>query len=133
MKFLGLIFMAFIVSFTPAVADNNRNNNSLITPTLWAEKPIYFACNITNLANKARIVRTRIINGTDGKVLLDKKMKLASRRTMDTTVEGLQKPGGPLYCDFTILGSKKKFRGVAKLWGGPNAANSSDITAIAAE
>jgi len=60
-------------------------------------------------------------------------MELASRITMDTTVEGLPKPGGVLYCDFPVWGSKNKFRGVAKLWGGPSAENSSDITAIGAE
>ena len=99
--------MAFVVSITTAEADDNKHDNRLATPTLWAEKPVHFACNITNLGNKASIVRTRIVNGTNGKVLLDKKKKLAPRKTMDTFVEGLPKPGGPIYCDFTVRGSKK--------------------------
>ena len=45
----------------------------------------------------------------------------------------LSEPGGPIYCEFTLQGSRNDFRGVAKLWPGPTAPNSSDITAIAAE
>ena len=109
------------------------NAGTLITPTLWAQAPVYFACNLTNVGDKVRTATTRIINGTDGSEMLKQTAKLVPRVTMNTTLEGLPKPGGPIYCEFTIKGSKDNYRGVAKIWRGPNAANSSDITAIAAE
>jgi hypothetical protein len=114
----------------PAV---NANAATLVTPTLWAQKPIYFSCNLTNVSDKPRSVTTRIVNGNDGSEILKQTVKLAPKLTMNTTVEGLPAPGGPIYCVFTVEGSKGKFRGVAKLWGGPTAANSSDITAVSAE
>ena len=135
-KYFWLLVMGLLALPGQAVADDDRSDRSrdrLYTPTLWAEKPIYFDCNLTNIGQKTRAVRTRIINGNTGKVLLSQSVELAPRHTQDSTVAGLEAPGGPLYCEFTVRGSKKRFRGVAKLWGGPDAPNSSDITAIAAE
>lgn len=138
MKKLTMIAIAGILGISAAAyAEGNRENvsrgDTLVTGTLWAQSPIYFACNLTNVGHKTRTVSTRIINGATGVVLLSETTELAPRITMNTTVEGLPKPGGPIYCDFSVQGSKKDFRGVAKLWAGPTAANSSDITAIAAE
>ena len=137
MKYSPLVVVSFLMFPIATYADSDdgdrSSSNRLVTPTLWAEKPIYFACNLTNVGNKPRKVTTRIINGNDGSVLLKQSTALAPRRTQDTTIEGLAAPGGPLYCDFTVKGSKKQYRGVAKLWAGPDAPNSSDITAVAAE
>lgn len=127
MKFKILAIMGTLATVTGAEAD------TLITPTLWAQQPVYFACNVTNVGDQPRTVATRIINGANGKIILNKTTRLAPRMTMNTTVKGLETPGGPLYCDFTVEGPKNHYRGVAKLWPGPTAPNASDITAIAAE
>jgi hypothetical protein len=135
MNYKIFLTVTLLVSPFSALADDkdSANSNRLVTPTLWAQAPTYFACNITNIGKRTRDVTTRIIEGTNGRELLNKTMKLAPQRTMDTTVAGLEAPGGPLYCDFKVRGPKKQFRGVAKLWRGPSAENSSDITAISAE
>jgi hypothetical protein len=127
------IVTATVTAYADDQPDGSSRGNTLITGTLWAQAPIYFACNLTNVGHKSRTVSTRIINGSNGKELLAKTMKLAPRITMNTTLKGLPEPGGPIYCEFTVEGSRKDFRGVAKLWPGPTAPNSSDITAIAAE
>lgn len=103
----------------------------LVSGTLWAEEPVSLACNITNVSGKDRSVQTRIINGSTGEVMLTEMAELQPGRTLDATVEGLA-GGGPIYCAFEFGGKNKHFRGVAKLWGGPSASNSSDITAIPA-
>jgi hypothetical protein len=127
MNFKTIIIAGISALSTSAHAD------TLITPTLWAQEPIYFACNLTNVGDGTRTVTTRIVNGTNGSIMLDKTVKLAPRFTMNTTLKGLAKPGGPIYCEFTFQGSKNDFRGVAKIWPGPSAPNSSDITAISAQ
>ena len=54
---------------------------------------------------------------------------LAPQYTSDHFVEGLP-DGGPIYCEFTVEGSKKEYRGAAKLFHLPN---SSDFAIVAAE
>jgi len=132
-KFRTLLVIGFCAASATAYADDDSHSGRLVTGTLWAQAPVNFACNLTNIGDKARTATTRIVNGSNGAELLAKTAKLAPRTTMDTTVEGLPAPGGPLYCDFTFRGSKKNFRGTAKLWAGPAAPNASDITAITAE
>ena len=100
----------------------------LFTPTLWAVSPDGFACNLTNVGHKTNKVRVRII--TNGEVLLDSRdFHLAPQRTSDHFVEGLPE-GGPIYCEFTVQGSKKDYRGAAKLFHLPN---SSDFAVVAAQ
>ncbi len=102
---------------------------TLITPTLWAVAPDDgFACNLTNVGHKTRIVQIRII--TNGTVLLESgELSLAPRNTTDHTVNGLD-GGGPIYCEFTVEGSEKDYRGAAKLFHLPN---SSDFAVVAAQ
>ncbi len=106
----------------------NAHAEKLFTPTLWAVKPDALACNLTNVSHKLRSVRVRII--TNGEVLLEsERIRLAPRHTTDHFVEGLPE-GGPIYCEFTVEGRKKHFRGAAKLFHFPN---SSDFVAVPAE
>ena len=106
----------------------NAHAEKLFTPTLWAVKPDALACNLTNVSRGTRTVRIRII--TNGEVLLkSERIRLPPRHTTDQFVEGLPE-GGPIYCEFTVEGRKKHFRGAAKLFHFPN---SSDFVAIAAE
>lgn len=100
----------------------------LFTPTLWAVSPDGFACNLTNVGHKTGRVKVRII--TNGDILLDsEEFRLAPQKTSDHFVEGLP-DGGPSYCEFTVQGSKKDYRGAAKLFRLPN---SSDFAVIAAQ
>ena len=139
MKYMALLIMGMLAGCAAGPADSGSGqgggplSNKLVTPTLWAQTPVHFACNLTNIGGETHTVRTRIVNGNSGQALLDKSASLAPFHTMDTTVEGLKAPGGPIYCEFTVPGDKHLFRGVAKLWRGPKAENSSDITAVAAE
>lgn len=101
--------------------------DQLFTPTLWAVAPDALACNLTNVSNKTRRVRVRII--TNGTVLLDsEEISLEPQHTTDHTVNGPPE-GAPIYCEFTVKGSKKHYRGVAKLFHAPN---SSDFVAVPA-
>ena len=105
----------------------NASGGELYTPTLWAVAPDGFACNLTNVGKKTRSVKVRIIN--NGNILLDSgDITLAPRSTVDRFVEGLP-DGGPIYCEFTVEGSEKEYRGAAKLFHLPN---SSDFVVIAA-
>ena len=122
MKFQILLITGIIALSVNAHAD------TLFTPTLWAVDPDALACNLTNVGRKTRSVRVRII--TNGEVLLEsERIRLAPRHTTDHFVNGLE-DGGPIYCEFTVEGSKKHFRGAAKLFHAPN---SSDFVAIPAE
>ena len=79
------------------------------------------------MGKKTRTVRIRII--TQAKILLDSgEIALEPMHTTDHTVDGLDQ-GGPIYCEFTVEGSKKHYRGVAKLFRAPN---SSDFVAVPA-
>ncbi len=127
MKNLVVCFVAW--ALLPA---GSASADRLVTGTLWADAPVYFACNLTNVGEKTRSVRTQLVNGFTGEVLAVDEAELAPRRTLNTTIPGLE-GGGPLYCDFDFKGKKKHFRGVAKLWAGPGVANSSDLTAIPAQ
>jgi hypothetical protein len=100
----------------------------LFTPTLWAVAPDALACNLTNVGQKTRTVRVRIIS--NGAILLDSgQVKLDPQHTTDHTVAGPPE-GSPIYCQFTVEGPKRRYRGVAKLFHAPN---SNDFVAVPAE
>ena len=130
MKMKGIMFAAILMLFVHAQADGQPpQKNQLITPTLWVLAPDMFACNLTNVDHKTHDVQVRII--TNGKVLLKStKLSLKPKHTTNHTVEGLAKGGGPIYCEFTVEGSKNMYRGVAVLFHPPA---SSDFAAIAAQ
>lgn len=140
MKMIRIMFAAILMLFVHAQAEGQPpQKKQLITPTLWAQAPDMFACNLTNVDHKTHAVQVRII--TNGKVLLESaKLPLEPRHTTNHAVEGLPK-GAPIYCEFTVEGSKNMYRGAAKLFPAP--ANSdftasdysaaSDFVAIAAQ
>lgn len=106
----------------------NAHAGILFTPTLWAVAPDALACNLTNVGNKTHTVKVRSIS--NGNILLDSgEVSLAPRHTTDHTVGGLP-DGGPIYCEFTVEGSKEMYRGAAKLFHAPN---SSDFVAVSAQ
>jgi hypothetical protein len=80
-KILPLLAAATLMISAPAQADGDDGDRSsaarLITPTLWAEAPVYFACNLTNVGKRPRKVTTRIVNGNDGTVRLKETVILA--------------------------------------------------------
>jgi len=122
MKFKTLVLAGSLTLSAPVHAAE------LFTPTLWAVAPDALACNLTNVGQKTRTVRVRIIS--NGAVLLDSgQVKLAPQHTTDHTVAGLPE-GSPIYCEFTGEGAKRRYRGVAKLFHAPN---SSDFVAVPAE
>ena len=106
----------------------NAHGGTLFTATLWAVAPDGVACNLTNVGHKARRVKIRIIS--EGEILLDSgEVSLAPRHTTDHVVGGFEE-GGPIYCEFTVEGSEKEYRGAAKLFHLPN---SSDFAVLPAE
>ena len=125
----GIIFAVILLLSAYVQADDQQSQKEqLITPTLWVQAPDMFACNLTNVDQKKHTVQVRII--TNGKVLLEsKKLSLEPKHTTNHTVEGLPK-GAPLYCEFTVEGSKGMYRGAAKLFPAPAG---SDTVAIAAQ
>ena len=118
MKLIRIMFAAILMLFVHAQAEGQSpQKKQLITPTLWAQAPDMFACNLTNVDRRAHVVQVRII--TNGKVLLEsKKLSLEPKHTTNHAVEGLPK-GAPIYCEFTIEGSKEMYRGAAKLFPAP--------------
>jgi len=97
----------------------------------WAQLPVYFACNLTNVSNNTRIIRVRIIsNGTihddSGKVPVE------PLHTANYYIPGLPESGGSIYCEFTVEGYKKWYRGAAKLFPAENNPTT-DLVAIPAE
>ncbi len=117
----------------------DKDTAKLITPTLWARhvpgatndgtlNDGMLACNLTNVGNKVRTVQVRII--TDGVVLFDSgEVTVAPQHTANYYVDGVPN-GAPMYCEFTVEGSKNDYRGAVKLFHYPN---SSDFAALAAE
>ena len=76
------------------------------------------ACNLTNVGHKARTVQVRIIG--DGAVLLDSgEVTVAPQHTANYYVDGVPN-GAPMYCEFTVEGSKNDYRGAVKLFHYPN-------------
>ena len=125
MKMIGIMFAAILMLFVHAQADGQQTQKKqLITPTLWVQAPDMFACNLTNVDHKTHDVQVRII--TNGKILLEStKLSLEPKHTTNHAVEGLPK-GAPIYCEFTVEGSKDMYRGAAKLFPAPT---NSDFTA----
>ena len=109
----------------------HRYETQLITPTLWVQEPDLFACNLTNVSKKTRTVQVRII--TNGDVLLNSgEISVDPLYTANYYIEGLEGRGGPIYCEFTVEGPKKWYRGAAKLFA-DNVRPVTDFVAIAAE
>ena len=122
MKFKTLLLASNLTLSMPVHAAK------LFTPTLWAVAPDALACNLTNVGQKTRSVKVRIIS--NGEILLDSgPVKLTPQHTTDHTVAGLPE-GSPIYCEFTVEGPIRQYRGVAKLFHAPN---SSDLVAVPAE
>ena len=120
---IKIVLVAIFLAFTL-----KASAGELFTPTLWAVAPDGFACNLTNVGHKVRSVNVRIVS--DGNVLHDSgNIALAPRHTVDRFIEGLPE-GGPIYCEFTVEGSEKEYRGAAKLFHLPN---SSDFAVVAAQ
>lgn len=116
---------------TQADDTHHKHKSKLITPTLWAQEPDLFACNLTNVSNKIRTIRVRIIS--NGEILLNSgKVSVKPLYTADYYVEGLGDLGGPIYCEFTVEGPKKWYRGAAKLFA-DNVRPTTDFVVIAAE
>lgn len=140
MKRIGIIFTIILMLVVYTQADDKQSQKEqLITPTLWVQAPDMFACNLTNVDHKTHAVQVRII--TNGKILLEsKKLPLEPKHTTNHAVEGLLK-GAPIYCEFTVEGSKDIYRGAAKLFPAPankdftagNYSAGSDTVAIAAQ
>ena len=140
MKKNRILFTVILLLSAYAQADDQQSQKEqLITPALWVQAPDMFACNLTNVDQKIHTVQVRII--TNAKVLLEsKKLSLEPKHTTNHTVEGLPK-GAPIYCEFTVEGSKGMYRGAAKLFPAPankdftvgNYSAASDTVAIAAQ
>ncbi|MGR8979201.1 MAG: hypothetical protein ACU84H_03795 [Gammaproteobacteria bacterium] len=126
------IVISLIVSLnTPAKDTLPDQKSKLITPTLWAQQPDYFACNLTNVSDKTRFIRVRLIS--NGTILEDSgEVAVEPLHTANYYIPGLPERGGPIYCEFTVEGSKKWYRGAAKLFPDENNPTT-DLVAIPAE
>ncbi|WP_415406151.1 hypothetical protein ACLHDG_10320 [Sulfurovum sp. CS9] len=129
MKMIRIMLAAILMLFVHAQAEGQSpQKEQLITPTLWAKHPDHFACNLTNVDHETHVVQVRIIS--NGEVLEDsEEISLEPKHTTNHTVQGSHE-GGPIYCEFTVEGSKDMYRGAAKLYPHPTG---TDITAIAAQ
>jgi len=135
---LRLLLVLFLLAIggvmlaqTQDQAENEVFNarNELFTPTLWAQAPDAFACNLTNVSAATRTVRVRIIS--NGDILNDSGLiTVQPQHTANYTVNGFPN-GGPIYCEMTVEGSKERYRGAAKLFH--TGSNTSDFVAIAAQ
>jgi len=127
----------------PLLAKEGESEDSqhpkLITPTLWAEFPYQFACNLSNVSDRTRTIRIRIIS--NGSILLDTddfgEVSVEPLHTANYWVEAPHGPenprGAPIYCEFTVEGPKKWYRGAAKVFPPEDSGNLTDLTAIPAE
>lgn len=133
MKLKALFIITALIVSLSALAEgrSHKHTSKLITPTLWAQQPTYFACNLTNVSNDTRTIRVRIIS--NGDILDDSgEVSVEPLHTANYYVPGLDGRGGPIYCEFTVEGPKKWYRGAAKLF--PDAENpTTDFVAIPAE
>ena len=125
MKMIKIMFAAILMLFVHAQAEGQSpQKKQLITPTLWAQAPDMFACNLTNVDRRTHVVQVRIIS--DGNILLEsEEISLKPRHTTNHTVVGFVK-GGPIYCEFTVEGSKDMYRGAAKLFPEPTDSDFTD-------
>lgn len=130
MKLKTLMILTSLLASQNITANDNQFVQ-LITPTLWAQKPQYFACNLTNVSDKSHTIQVRIIS--NGDILLESgEVDVEPRYTANYYIQGLGGRGGPLYCEFTVEGSKEWYRGAAKLFPGKNHPTT-DLVAIPAE
>src|SRR6516164_3578300 len=134
---VSLLLLVNVQAIAGSLQDD-KDAAKLITPTLWAVhipgapadvtlSDARFACNLTNVGNRMRTVQVRIIS--NGVVLLDSgEIALPSQHTAGPVVDGFPN-GAPIYCEFTVEGSKNDYRGDAKLF---HASGGSDIVVIGA-
>ena len=102
MKLKVLLVTVTICLSMTTQADDKHHKTQLITPTLWPVSPAQFACNLTNVSKKVRIVQVRII--TNGKILLNSgEISVDPMHTTNHIHAGLEN-GGPIYCEFTVEG-----------------------------
>lgn len=86
----------------------------LFTAPLLAGAADSLVCEIVNVSNGSRIVRTRVLRA-DGSVAFDtSNVVLAAEEVGTTAVTGADLFGGPGYCQFTVT-SKFHFRAGAKI------------------
>jgi hypothetical protein len=111
MKTLKMIVtaLAFVLFVTGAAEAVN-----LFTVPLFAADGDSLACEIVNVSNGSRIVRTQVLRA-DGSVAFDtSNVVLAAGEVGTTTVTGAELFGGPGYCQFTVT-SKFHYRAGAKI------------------
>jgi len=127
-KFVIIVLLLWTTLMYGSSHDFGKGKEQLMTPTLWLFAPEMFACNLTNIDEKTHQVQIRIVS--NGKVLLESKvLSLQPKHTTNHKIEGPKK-GGPLYCEFTVEGNKKMYRGVAVLFHSPKG---NDSVALSAE
>lgn len=116
---------------TQAEVNLSKLKSRLFTPTLWAQQPNFFACNLTNVSDKTRRIQVRIIS--NGIILDDSgEIPVEPLYTANYYIPGLPDRGGPIFCEFTVEGPKTWYRGAAKLFPAENNPTT-DLVAIPAE
>lgn len=136
-----ILSLSMLILLLPASGGNreNQQHSRLITPTLWAEYPNQFACNLSNVSDRIQSVRIRIIS--NGSILLDTDdlggVTVEPLHTANYWIEAPHGPenprGAPIYCEFTVEGPKLWYRGAAKVFPPEDSGNLTDLTAIPAE
>jgi hypothetical protein len=105
----AVIVLALMLFATAAAEAVN-----LFTTPLFAGATDSFVCEIVNVSNGSRIVRTQVLRA-DGSVAFDtSNVVLAAGEVGTTAVDGADLFGGPGYCQFTVT-SKFHFRAGAKI------------------
>ena len=105
---IALAFMLFVTGAAEAL--------NLFTAPLFAGDADFLVCEIVNVSNGSRIVRTQLIRD-DGIVASDSGNVLLAAGAIGTTaVAGTDLPGSG-YCQFTVT-SKFHFRAGAKIAAG---------------
>ncbi|MGJ0515200.1 MAG: hypothetical protein ACR65O_05540 [Methylomicrobium sp.] len=133
MKFITLLILTGLMFSmnTPAEEKLSKLKLKLFTPTLWAQQPNFFACNLTNVSDDTRTIQVRIIS--NGAILDDSgEVPVEPLHTANYYIPGLPDRGGPIFCEFTVEGPKKWYRGAAKLFPAENNPTT-DLVAIPAE
>ncbi|MGR8952968.1 MAG: hypothetical protein ACU83V_11215, partial [Gammaproteobacteria bacterium] len=96
MKFKMLLIVTGLMSSmnTPAQDSLPEHKPKLITATLWAQYPNYFACNLTNVSEATRTIRVRLIS--NGTPLMDSgEVAVEPMHTANYYIPGLTDRGGP--------------------------------------
>jgi hypothetical protein len=131
LKVLPILTALMFSINTPAEEKVSKLKSKLITPTLWVQQPNFFACNLTNVSDVIRSIQVRIIS--NGTILDDSgEIPVEPLHTANYYIPGLPDRGGPIFCEFTVEGPKKWYRGAAKLFPAENNPTT-DFVAIPAE